>query len=130
MQLMKYIGAMALGFAFAFGLINLQDRSPKQLGWKLIYSHDKSGQALSGTKQALIEEIRAGKSVRIYWAGKRVEHLIDAHFITILGGEVFAQITIQGQKPSIDPPAIELRESPWKTIFSTNGTRAVQWFTH
>ena len=130
MQLIKYLAATAVGCVITLGFVNLQSK-PQQPHWQLAYSHDKAGKALAGTKQALIDDIRAGKSVRIYWAGRRVEHLIDAHFLTVFGGEVFAQIAIQGQKPSktIDPPTIELRDNPWKTIFATNGDRAVQWYT-
>lgn len=98
--------------------------------WRLVYSHDAQGQPLSGSKDDLIEVVRAGVPVRVYWAGRRVEHITDAKFLTILGGEVFTQIeTIQGQSPSVDPPAIELRDNTWSTILSTNGDKSLKWFS-
>jgi len=128
MPFLKYLVALILGCSVAFDSMGFQSTKQSAGSWNLVYSHDKSGQVLSGTKQALIEAVRAGKLVRIYWASGRVEHLIDAHFITIFGDEVFAQISIQGQKPSMDPPTIELRDAPWHAIFSTNGERAVKWY--
>ncbi len=101
----------------------------RQIIWELAYSHDESGQAISGSKQALIDAVRNGHAVRIYWSGRTVEHLADSFFLTILDGEVFAQIeAIQGQNPSLDPPSIEFRDNLWRAIFSTNGDRALKWF--
>ncbi|MEO1037349.1 MAG: hypothetical protein AAFX44_17465 [Pseudomonadota bacterium] len=98
--------------------------------WHTVFAHDSNGAATQGSKQALVDAVRAGKPIRVYWAGRRVEHVADAFFLTILGGEVFAQIeTIQGQAPSDDPPAIEFRDNQWRTILSTNGDRALTWFT-
>lgn len=97
--------------------------------WRLAYAHDAEGNAVEGSKQALIDAIVAGKPVRVYWAGRRVQHVIDASFLTILQGEVFAQMRpIQGQKPSIDPARVELRENTWQTVHATNGERALKWF--
>jgi len=118
------IGSIATWiFISLFGINNVNS------SWELTYSNDKQGQPLYGSKQKLIDAVREGKSVRIYWSGTVVEHLTDTFFITILGGEVFAQIeSIQGQTPSLDPPKIELRENQWRAIFSTNGNRELKWF--
>ncbi|NNF06144.1 MAG: hypothetical protein HKN21_05235 [Candidatus Eisenbacteria bacterium] len=100
--------------------------------WVSVYEHDAEGVTLSGSKEALIEAVRAGQPIRVYWAGRRVEHATDAGFLTILQGEVFAQIPeILGQQPSVDPPAIAFREpegTTWTTILATNGNRALKWF--
>ncbi len=93
--------------------------------WSLAYAHDEAGQALAGSKQRLIEAVRAGKLVRVYFAGRRVEHLTDSHFLTVFGGEVFAQIApIQTQAPSMEPPKIEFREPGrlWRAIIGTDGS--------
>ncbi len=98
-------------------------------GWHLAFEHDKDGNALNGSKAALITAISEGKPVRIYWAGTRVQHVIDAGFLTVLQGEVFAQIpSVSGQRPSVDPARVELLDTPWRAIFATNGDRGLKWF--
>ena len=94
--------------------------------WKPVYSQDAEGNSISGDKADLIEAVRAGKSVRIYWKADYVEHLTDTHFITILNGEVFVQPdSIRVQRPSRANavPAIALGEEgqTWETIISTTG---------
>ena len=82
---------------------------------------------MEGSKQSLIEAVRAGFPVRLYMRGRRVEHAADAGFLTILDGEVFAQIeAIRGQTPSVDPPAVALRDDGlrWQAIYSTTGARS------
>ncbi len=97
--------------------------------WHPVYSHDADGNALEGSKTDLMNAVRQGKPVRIYWRGRTVEHSTDAIFVTILGGEVFTQTPeIRGQAPSLDPPAIEFRENKWQGLFSTNGNRALRWY--
>jgi len=98
-------------------------------GWQLVYAHDENGAPTEGSKDALIAAVKAGNPVRVYWAGRRVQHVTDGGFLTILQGEVFAQMApITGQKPSIDPASIELQDNQWQTVFATNGDRALRWF--
>lgn len=123
-DLLSYVGAALLGGMLVF---LLGDRNEPV--WQLAYEHSADGEALEGSKAALIAAVRAGKPVRVYWRGRRVEHVADSYFLTILQDEVFAQIApISGQKPSVDPAAIELRENKWNTVFATNGERALKWF--
>ena len=99
--------------------------------WNLVYAHDEHGNAVNGSKADLIAAINAGYPVRIYWAGRRVQHTADAQFLTIFQGEVYAQIhPIWAQRPATDPDRIEFAEprSDWRTIHSTNGGRALKWF--
>lgn len=98
-------------------------------GWRLAYAHDAAGGVTEGSKEALVSAILSGKPVRVYWAGTTVQHVADAGFLTVLEGEVFAQIhTITAQKPSTGPAAVELRDGTWQTVFATNGDRALRWF--
>lgn len=130
----RYVVAILVGAMLALGIVNLGivnlGGSSDHSQWTSVYSHDKDGKSINGSKDTLIKAVRSGKSIRISWKGRVVEHLIDAHFITLYGDEVFAQITIQGQKPNAqeDKPNIELRDAPWHAIISTNGDRAVTWF--
>ena len=100
-------------------------------GWALVYAHDESGAVLEGAKDVLLSAIRDGKPVRVYWAGSYVEHATDSFFLTIIEGEVFAQISsIRVQRPTQNPPSVALmaEDQRWATIFSTNGDRALKWF--
>lgn len=121
------LAAALLGALVITGLIRANTPSNS---WRLAFAHDKGGVAVEGSKQALIDAILAGKPVRVYWAGRTVQHVVDAGFLTVLGGEVFAQMRpIMGQKPMTDPAVtIELRENTWQTVLATNGERALRWF--
>ncbi|PHZ83887.1 hypothetical protein [Paremcibacter congregatus] len=111
------------------GLFWQKDMAPAK--WQIAYEHDTAGLGIEGSKETLIEAIRLGYPVRIYWAGGPVEHVTNVPFLTILGGEVFGQIhPIKGQKPITTPPSVELRENEWVTIFSTNGERSLKWFVY
>lgn len=96
--------------------------------WTLVFHHGSDGEPISGSRQALIEAIRAGSDVRVYSKGRRVEHLVNANFLTIFGGEVFAQMdAIRGQKPTLDPLEITLRDNDYVTIMATNDGEK-KWF--
>ncbi len=93
-------------------------------GWRLAYRHDENGQPVEGSKAELIAAIRAGKPVRVYSRGTRVEHSAEVLFTTIFEGEVFGQIEeIHGQQPGIDPPTIDFREPGryWRAVYATTG---------
>lgn len=103
--------------------------------WQIVYEQDREGTRVAGDKAALIEAVRAGEEVRVYWASSRVEHLVDAGFLTIFGGEVFAQpATIIGQRPSRpgEPATIALADNgaTWTALISTNGQfkYPIKWF--
>ncbi len=99
------------------------------LSWQQVLEVNKKGEIISGDKQTLVDAIRKGQNIRVYWKGSYVEHLTDAHFLTIIEDEVFAQTpTIRGQKPHQTPPSIELRENNWTGIVSTTGKFHSKWF--
>jgi len=120
---MKILFALALFFclnAVAFS----QDKTT-------VLKTDFEGQVSEGSIEKLIEEIQAGKSVRVGWqldfdkdGIPDVEHWIDANFISILNGHVFNQIdAIHRQVPKKDIPQVELVNSTmmWMGIIGTNG---------
>lgn len=118
--------AALMGAALAWSVTAASSSSGS---WRLVYAHEGGGKAVEGSKDALLSAIRAGKPVRVYFGMGRVEHTVDAGFITILQDEVFAQIRpITGQKPDVDPARITLRDSTWQTVLATNGDRALRWF--
>ena len=101
--------------------------------WQLVYRNDDQGNSLHGSKEKLLEAVRHGKEIRIGFGGRRatdtlrsVEHLVDAHFLTIANGrEVFAQIQpIIGQRPNLTSDTLDItfREQwQWSIIVGTNG---------
>lgn len=124
-----------LGYAFAavFGgiFVLLASTSYSSENWHLAYAHDEQGVTVSGSKDDLIKAVRNGKPVRVSWAGRRVEHVADAYFLTVFEGEVFTQVeAIRAQKPIADPPSIIFHdpEVQWSTILATNGEQALKWF--
>ncbi|MEO0341476.1 MAG: hypothetical protein AAF242_19980 [Bacteroidota bacterium] len=113
-----------------------------QSNWKLIYENDSKGNTVEGQLADLIQAIRDGEEIRIYWNSKApgkevifVEHTTDAKFTTIMnspaGQFVTAQIDpIMGQTPSFDEEQVILKENlQWTLIAHSNGkhrTRDVQ----
>lgn len=126
----------AMGIAAAIFMATFANLSTKQreAEWTIVYEQVPGSEVANGSKQRLIEAVRSGKEVRIYWATGRVEHLADAGFLTVFGGEVFAQVQpIRGQRPSLEvnPPSITLAAegNEWVGFFSTTESPyAIRWF--
>ena len=56
--------------------------------YQLVYKNDKQGNTVSGSKEALIDAIRLGATVRIGWGSEgkthQIEHLSDPVWIAVL----------------------------------------------
>ena len=97
--------------------------------WRVVFAHDNDGVALTGSKDDLIEAVRSGKPVRVYFSMGRVEHTAEALFLTVFQGEVFAQTEeINTQRPVAannedELSVIQFREAgqKWRMILGTNG---------
>jgi len=95
--------------------------------WKMVYHHDKNGNAIAGDKQQLLNLIAEGRPVRIYWPIKnRLDHYFDAGFLTVINGEAFAQVSsIVKQIPDFSENsriALDAKaQSKWTAIMSTSG---------
>ena len=95
--------------------------------WQLVYEHDKDGKTLYGDKNMLLQYALEGRPVRVHWNIRDIViHVADAGFLTIMNGELFAQIEdITRQIPdretrkSMTLDALE--QSRWHAIFSTTG---------
>ncbi len=105
-----------------------------QSNWKLLYENDSEGNAVEGKLEDLIQAIRDGEEIRIYWNSQSskedltyVEHGAHAKFTTIMnspnGQFVTAQIDpIMGQTPSFDEAHVLLKENlQWVMIAHSNG---------
>lgn len=124
---------------FFLGLISLfllsisSCTQQKDNGWELVYKNDAEGNAVYGSKEDLIDAVRAGNSIRVGFgfrsrrdSTRTIEHVTDAKFLTILDGEhVFAQVPqIIGQRPTGqgDDAKIFFRENnKWTKMAGTNG---------
>jgi len=101
--------------------------APPASDWRLIYHHDKQGNPLYGRKQALIDLVMEGRPVRVVWPLRDdVAHAGDAGFLTVMNGEVFAQLRgIIRQKPDRETRkriALDAEDqSSWHAILSTTG---------
>ncbi|WP_395376807.1 hypothetical protein [Marinicella sp. W31] len=105
--------------------------SQPQNKWQLIYHHDNAGSAIRGDKQRLVNLIKQGHPVRIHWAlAADFSHIADAGFLTVMNGEVFAQLDgIIRQIPERSESrqtrkriALDAEEqSRWHAIVSTTG---------
>ncbi len=115
---------LIISFTLGVNLASSQD-------WKMVYHHDKDGNAVEGSLSELIQAVYDGQEVRMaWWSAKndqgvsRVYHLADAAFLTIMSDSiVMAQIRpIYGQTPDFSAYNITLKENlEWVAIGGTNG---------
>ncbi len=118
-------------FLITILLVALSSAAQDKSNWKLIYHNDKDGKTIEGKIENLVNAVRIGEKIRVYWSSqrksdptKKVEHFSDAKFLTILSDTiVFAQIDpIIGQTPNFDSQTIKLKENlEWSLIAGSNG---------
>jgi hypothetical protein len=80
--------------------LEAQNRAPTAPAWRIVYKHDGEGRPIGGSKQALIDAVRAGQEVRVAWgvrdprdSTRSVEHTALSVFTTVVNGnEVFVQV--------------------------------------
>lgn len=105
-------------FTLSFNGLSAQD------SWRLVYHNNEDGEAVEGQISDLITAVKEGKEIRMAWWGRRVYHLSDASFLTILTDSVvFGQIKpIYGQTPEFTDYTITLKENlQWSMTGGTNG---------
>ena len=102
--------------------------------YKVVYEADRSGKAVSGSLEELLQYVRNGNPIRVGWelgvqsdSTFYLEHWADAGFMTIQRGHLFAQInSIYGQgttAPGMDPAVFLTSGKPhgWVAVFGTTG---------
>jgi hypothetical protein len=80
--------------------LDAQARAAAPTAWSIVYKHDAEGRPISGSKQALIDAVRAGQDIRVSWGVRHprdsirsVEHTALPVFVTVVNGsEVFVQV--------------------------------------
>ncbi len=131
------ISSLVIAFLFSMLIFSCDQRSNSGENWEVVYRHNSNGETIEGDKQELINAVRRGYPIRIGFGGRRtrdtiksVEHVTDAHFLTIANGtEVFVQITpIYGQTPNLEMDSLRIKmkhENKWTMLIGTNGERNV-----
>lgn len=109
-----------------------------QNAYKVVYEADRNGKVISGSLEELIKYVNNGNPIRVGWSlamqmpNKNVIemwHWTDANFITVLNGNVFAQVKgifQQGPSFSVSGKAsvVLVSDAPansWVGIIGTTG---------
>lgn len=105
--------------------------------WRLAYHHDTEGGRISGDKERLFDAVRRGRPIRFSWGSQSprdesvsVEHVAEPVFVTVTGGELFAQLPEHiAQQGYADPEAarFETASVMWRGLVGTNGTFDAVW---
>lgn len=115
--------------------------APSETSWEVAYKHDKSGNALEGSKEQLFAAIRAGKTVRIGWGWYNesrdlsIEHLADPIWLAIVDQkEVIAHLPAQvlsGIDWNTGTASYEqeaLLDQEWRVVINTTGAFDAVWY--
>ncbi|WP_223789974.1 hypothetical protein [Marinicella meishanensis] len=107
--------------------------------WQLLYEHDRQGQQLKGSKNALFQAIRDGQKLRVVWRASRsndptafVEHVIEPAFVTNASDqEVFVQTPEHIGQTSYWDTELQDFNAPavvWRGLLSTTGRFMAVWY--
>lgn len=105
--------------------------------WRLAYHHDADGGRIAGDKKLLFDAVRRGRPIRLSWGSRSsrdptisVEHVAEPVFVTVTGGELFAQLPEHSaQRGYADPEAARF-ETPsvmWRGLMGTTGVFDAVW---
>ncbi|MFK7831188.1 MAG: hypothetical protein AB8B57_15555 [Congregibacter sp.] len=113
--------------------------APVSASWEAVYISGADGEAVSGSKQALFDAVRAGHPIRVGWGLSRlregevlsVEHTANPVFLTInnsselvvqLPEHVAQRSYWDSEQAFFDDPAVM-----WRGVISTRGTFDAVW---
>ncbi|MEP5611030.1 MAG: hypothetical protein ABJP45_02210 [Cyclobacteriaceae bacterium] len=107
--------------------------------YQLVYKNDKQGNTLSGSKEALINAIRLGASIKIGWGSqgktRTIEHLSEPIWIAIPNGkevvayldpQVFAKLDWDDLTATYSDSLSATTE--WRVAISTKGEFDAIWY--
>lgn len=90
--------------------------------WRLAYHHDADGGGIGGEKERLLDAVRRGLPIRLSWGTQSardetiaVEHSAEPVFVTVTGGELYAQLPEHIAQEEYADPDDHLREVAWNT---------------
>jgi len=98
--------------------------------YQLLFHQSADTKVIDGSIEKLMEAVREGKQIRLYMDLGFVEHSMDAGFISIFEGNVYAQIDpIQAQRPNRKTKNIELKPyAKHVGMYSTKSPYEIKWF--
>gem|GEM_PF-3085238 len=98
--------------------------------YQLLFHQSADTKVIDGSIEKLMEAVREGKQIRLYMDLGFVEHSMDAGFISIFEGNVYAQIDpIQSQRPNRKTKNIELKPyAKHVGMYSTKSPYEIKWF--
>jgi len=122
---------MKLFFFTVLILFTVTSHGSESNNYKLLYHQGADTKRIKGSIDELTEAIRDGKQIRLYIRLTSVEHAMDAGFISIFEGNIYAQIDeIQGQRLNRETKDIELRPySKYVGLYSTKSPYEIKWFS-
>lgn len=105
--------------------------------WRLAYHHDADGQRIAGSRQGLLDAIRHAYPLRMTWGTRSasdetisVAHVAEPLFVTVTGGEVFAQLPEHlAQKSYVGTDAGSFGKASvmWRGLLGTTGSFDAVW---
>jgi len=98
--------------------------------YQLLFHQSADTKVIDGSIEKLMKAVREGKQIRLYMNLGFVEHSMDAGFISIFEGNVYAQIDpIQAQRPNRKTKNIELKPyAKHVGMYSTESPYEIKWF--
>ena len=102
--------------------------------WRLAYRHDADGQALEGSREALLDAVRRGAPLRLAWglassAGPTpvvIEHAAEPEFVTVMNREhIFVQLPehiAQASYSQPDAARFDRASVMWRGLMGSDGT--------
>lgn len=98
--------------------------------YQLLYHQGSDTKGIEGSIEKLMAAVRDGKQIRLYMNLGFVEHSMDAGFVSIFEGNVYAQIdAIQAQRPNRKTKDIELKPyAKHVGLYSTKSPYEIKWF--
>ncbi len=116
-----------------------ESAAPSSPEWISVYRSGIRGEALSGSKDALLKAVRAGNPIRVGWGLKRerdgvvrsVEHTADPVFLTIVDEtDIVVQLPEHVAQQSywdMDKAFFDDASVMWRGVISTKGTFDAIW---
>ena len=95
--------------------------------WQQVYKHDKNGNTIEGTKNALIDAIKNGSSLKVIVNVGKYELCEMPNRIWISQGEVYASSLqyFYNHKVVDGVPSWDISTIPWIAIWGTDGKELV-----
>ena len=134
----KFMNMTRIFFFLTLALLASCQKQSAESDFKVVYKNDKEGNTLAGSKEALIQCIRAGASIKIGWGSKgktrSIEHLSEPLWLAVLNEtEVIAHLdphapaTMDWDNLSSSYADTSLINQEWRVVITTKGEFDAIW---